>query len=181
MICTYVSRGDQYNNFDVTSARNIFQSSGHSKMVSNTSQTYPKYLISIGIIIWNEKKEFRTLSQGDHNHWCVGKENNRPKSTLCFQHWCSTCYIKDIFLICCYFIRHRHQKSSHQARQLHQPKQSDIPKRKTLSEKTFVILKRHEEGLIARKSHISIVSPTQSAISLLVWQSSIENISVSDF
>ena len=106
-------------------------------MVSNTSQTYPKYLISIGIIIWNEKKEFRTLSQGDHNHWCVGKENNRPKSTLCFQHWCSTCYIKDIFLICCYFIRHRHQKSSHQARQLHQPKQSDIPKRKTLSEKNI--------------------------------------------
>ena len=102
MICTYVSRGDQYNNYDVTSARNIFQSSGHSKMVSNTSQTYPKYLISIGIIIWNEKKDFRTLSRGDHNHWCVGKENNRPKSTLCFQHWCSTCYIKDRFLICCY-------------------------------------------------------------------------------
>ena len=123
MICTYVSRGDQYNNYDVTSARNIFQSSGHSKMVSNTSQTYPKYLISIGIIIWNEKKDFRTLSRGDHNHWCVGKENNRPKSTLCFQHWCSTCYIKDRFLICCYFICHRHQKSSHQDRQLHQPKQ----------------------------------------------------------
>ena len=123
MICTYVSRGDQYNNYDVTSARNIFQSSGHSKMVSNTSQTYPKYLISIGIIIWNEKKDFRTLSRGDHNHWCVGKEINWPKSTLCFQHWRSTCCIKDRFLICCCFIRHWHQKSSNQARQLHQPKQ----------------------------------------------------------
>ena len=56
MICIYVSRGDQYNNYDVTSARNIFQSSGHSKMVSNTSQTYPKYLISIASLFEMRKR-----------------------------------------------------------------------------------------------------------------------------
>ena len=56
MICPNVSRGDQCNNYDITSARNIFQSSSHSKIVSNTSQTHNKYLISLGIIIWNEKR-----------------------------------------------------------------------------------------------------------------------------
>ena len=71
MICPNVSRGDQCNNYDITSARNIFQSSSHSKIVSNTSQTHPKYLISIGIIIWNEKKDFRTLSRGDKGRYCV--------------------------------------------------------------------------------------------------------------
>ena len=39
-----------------SSARNIFQRSSRSKIVSNTSQTHPKYLISICIIIWNEKR-----------------------------------------------------------------------------------------------------------------------------
>ena len=58
MICPNVSRGDQCNNYDITSARNIFQSSSHSKIVSNTSQTHNKYLISLSIIIWNEKKRF---------------------------------------------------------------------------------------------------------------------------
>ena len=82
MICPHVSRGDKCNNYDVTSARNIFQSSGHSKIVSNTSQTHPKCLISIGIIIWNEKRDFRTLSRGDNNHWCVGKENNRLENNI---------------------------------------------------------------------------------------------------
>ena len=71
MICPNVSRGDQCNNYDITSARNIFQSSSHSKIVSNTSQTHNKYLISLGIIIWNEKEVFRTLSRGDKSRYCV--------------------------------------------------------------------------------------------------------------
>ena len=106
---------------DSSQPRKTFAEKNRTYKMNNPA--YPKYLISIGIIIWNEKKDFRTLSRGDHNHWCVWKEINWPKSTLCFQHWCSTCYIKDRFLICCYFICHRHQKSSHQDRQLHQPKQ----------------------------------------------------------
>ena len=44
--------------------------------------------------------------------------------------------------------------------------------------KKNVILKRHDEGIIARQSHISKVSPTSptlSAISLLVWLSDSDN------
>ena len=42
MFCLFLSRGEKSNNFDVTIARNIFKSSWHSKMASNTSQRHPK-------------------------------------------------------------------------------------------------------------------------------------------
>ena len=79
MFCPFVSQGYKSNNFDVTIARNIFQSSWHSKMASNTSQKHHKNQFLIGVIIWNEKNDFPALSRGD---WSVGN------------------------LICWYFIRH---------------------------------------------------------------------------
>ena len=69
MFCPFVSRGDKSNNFDVTIARNIFQSSWHSKMASNTSQRHHKNQF---LIIWNEKNDFPALSRGDNGHWSVG-------------------------------------------------------------------------------------------------------------
>ena len=79
MFCPFVSRGDKSNNFDITIARNIFQSSWHSQMASNTSQRHHKNQF---LIIWNEKNDFPALSRGDNGHWSVGN------------------------LICWYFIRH---------------------------------------------------------------------------
>ena len=175
MICPYVSRGDLYNNYDVTSARNIFQSSGHSKIVSNISQTHPKYLISIGIIIWNEKRDFRTLSRGDNNHWCVGKENNRlenniwhPLLAALMRHMLYKGWISNLLLF--YSSSTSEIKSSSSSITAAWIWHSE----EKFSEKNIRYFK---ESLHARvtsaKSHQHHLNSNQSAILFLVWQSKI--------
>ena len=61
MFCPFLSRGEKSNNFHVTIARNIFQSSWHSKMASNTSQKHYENKFLIGVIIWNDKKWFSSV------------------------------------------------------------------------------------------------------------------------
>ena len=174
MICPYVSRGDLYNNYDVTSARNIFQSSSHSKIVSNTSQTHPKYLISIGIIIWNEKRDFRTLSRGDNNHWCVGKENNRlenniwhPLIAALMRHMLYKGWISNLLLF--YLSSTSEIKSSSSSITAAWIWHSE----EKFSEKnTFVIL-RHPYTPESHQQSLTNINSNQSAILFLVWQSKI--------
>ena len=159
-----------------TSARNIFRSSSHSKIVSNTSQTHPKYLISIDIIIWNEKRDFRTLSRGDNNHWCVGKENNRlenniwhPLIAALMRHMLYKGWISNLLLF--YSSSTSEIKSSSSSITAAWIWHSE----EKFSEKKHLLF----QGILTRQSHISKVSPTSpqlKSISNVVFSLTIENL-----
>ena len=63
-----MSRGDKSKNHHAKIARNIIQSSSHSKIIQIQIQIHPKHWISIISYFETRKADFRTMSWGDKTH-----------------------------------------------------------------------------------------------------------------